>query len=390
MTFATDLEAVLSLDPAVNRSRTIAAFDRSMDESRQSIVIGGAGAIGRDSIKKLGRIGIVPVALADNNPALHGSSIGGVPVISPTEAVSRYGDFALFIVCMFSGSPLRSQLRSLGCKRVISYEHLWARHNAAFGALCALDDPENVPRCAGDIRRAFSLCADEASQTEFLAQLRYRAWTEFESMPTPLPNAAQYFPESQIPLAKNEVFVDCGAFDGDTLRAFLTRRGGDFERIVAIEADPRNYGALGEYVGGLSPDIAAKITTLETAVGATEMTVRFDAQGSHAGRVTESGTVEVPCARLDVLLRDHVPTYIKMDIEGAELDALAGADHILRNVRPVWAVASYHHVDHLWRVPLLIHERSPGSRFLLRRYAEGFWDTIWYAIPPARLKAGVF
>jgi hypothetical protein len=74
-----------------------------------------------------------------------------------------------------------------------------------------------------------------------------------------------------------------------------------------------------------------------------------------------------------------------MDIEGAELEALWGARRILEENSPVLAICAYHTSDHLWQIPLLIHAIQPDYRLFFRRYAEGAFEIVWYAVPPERV-----
>jgi hypothetical protein len=74
-----------------------------------------------------------------------------------------------------------------------------------------------------------------------------------------------------------------------------------------------------------------------------------------------------------------------MDIEGAELDALAGAGDIMAHSSPVMAVCAYHQCNHLWIIPRILKSANPNYRIFLRRYAEDCWETVYYAVPPDRL-----
>ena len=87
------------------------------------------------------------------------------------------------------------------------------------------------------------------------------------------------------------------------------------------------------------------------------------------------------CASLDETLACERPTYIKMDIEGAEMDALAGAAATLARHAPTLAICSYHVQDHLWRVPGRINELMPDARLLLRTHCVDGFDLVCYAIP---------
>ena len=95
--------------------------------------------------------------------------------------------------------------------------------------------------------------------------------------------------------------------------------------------------------------------------------------------------MEVECATLDELIRDDAPTFIKMDIEGVEPDALAGARGIIQRHLPVLAVSLYHRQEHLWQLPLLVRSLAADYQLFLRRYSDDCWEQVLYAIPPSRL-----
>ena len=88
---------------------------------------------------------------------------------------------------------------------------------------------------------------------------------------------------------------------------------------------------------------------------------------------------------LDVILKDDTPTYIKMDIEGSELDALEGARNIINRHHPVLSICAYPVQDHLWRVPALIHAIWDQYRLYFRPHEREGWDLVCYAVPPQRL-----
>jgi hypothetical protein len=80
-------------------------------------------------------------------------------------------------------------------------------------------------------------------------------------------------------------------------------------------------------------------------------------------------------------------SFIKMDIEGAELDAIRGARKTIRRDHPVLAACTYHQQDHLWRVPLLLQDVLPEAAIFLRAHRADGFDVVAYAVPPSRLAA---
>jgi FkbM family methyltransferase len=195
----------------------------------------------------------------------------------------------------------------------------------------------------------------------------------------------EYFPRDLYRYLADEVLVDCGAFDGDTLRRFLRTRGDAFRRVHACEPDPGNRARLEQWRAGLPPATREKITIEPYALGAMKAKASFEATGTVAAGTISAGGLEVDVAMIDDLTAAAAPTLIKMDVEGGELEALEGARTSIAAHTPVLAVCVYHTSDHLWRVPLKIAALSDRYSFHLRAHAEDCWDVSCYAVPTDRV-----
>jgi FkbM family methyltransferase len=277
----------------------------------------------------------------------------------------------------------REQLRGLGCGRVFSVLPLRWKYHETFLPYYRDDLPHKVLPEAPRIRQALALWADDASRREFVAQVRWRLRGDYDAL-SPLSGRDPYFAEGFFPLSPDEVVVDCGAFDGDTLRAFLRHRGASFARYLALEPDPSSFRKLRGHVGSLPDDVRSKVEARPWAVGERPGLVGFSAEGSLASAVSDRGTTVVKCVRLDDLSTDLPPTFIKMDVEGSEPDALRGARRLVEAGRTAFAACVYHAQSHLWDIPLLIHGLNPRFRYYLRPYMPEGWDLVCYAVPEGR------
>ena len=350
--------------------------------SNGPIVLFGAGRLGLIAIKGLRRVGIKPVAWADNNPRLQGTSVEGLPVFSAAEAATKFGGAATFVVTIYTGAGVRRQLAENGL-RVVAFTHVFRQYPETFLPHGCLDLPSKLLPHRRGILRAAKIWADDASRTEYLAQIRYRALLD-EAVPPTRPGS-MYFPEDLLKITADEVFVDCGAFDGDTVRAFLDRSANSFGRIVALEPDASNFRRLGIFVAGLPEQVRNKIHLENAAVGSQSGKVRFEAIGTAGSQVTDAGTYEVQSRALDDVLADFGASLIKMDIEGSELSALEGAQNTIRKHVPALSICLYHKQEDLWTIPLYIASLSDKYRLYLRRHSDDCWEQICYAIPAGRV-----
>jgi len=214
---------------------------------------------------------------------------------------------------------------------------------------------------------------DQESINEYNGQVAWRTTLDKKDLPPEHEIEELYFAPDLITFGDDEVFLDCGAYDGDTIASFRKRSNG---QVIAVEPDPDNFEKLKENY----PDVIA----YKCAVGARHEQLTFKAGDGPVSCFGGDSVVE--CVTIDELLDGHRVTFIKMDIEGAELDALIGARETIINQLPVLAICLYHKPDDIWEIPKYIRSLSDQYNLYLRRYAEGCWEEVCYAIPK-RLKS---
>lgn len=371
--------------PDTVRARERSAFDDLASPLGKKLVLFGAGPLGKDILAGLRKAGVEPLAFADNNRDLWHQQVMGLPVLSPTEAAELHGKTACFVVTIYQGSSVRRQLASLGCQRVVACAPLLWKYADIFIPQCSLELPHRLVEQCHSIRPCYAMLGDEPSKRELREQLLWRYWLDFSALSPPLDASDTYFPMDLLSPVPDEVFVDCGSFDGESTRSFNRHWSGEFRHVFAFEPDPVNRGALASNVEAMR--IGDRVTVMPYAVGNTNGQVSFACNGSVTSHVTTQGAGSaIECRRLDDIEWPLMPTYIKMDIEGAEPEALAGGTELLRRHQPVLAVCTYHRSEHLWQIPNLIRSISPEYHVFLRRYAEECWEGVCYAIPSRRLR----
>lgn len=393
-TLTSELDVLLS-EPLVQvKRRTAAALDRLLERTGRRVVLFGAGGLGRQTLACLRTIGVEPLAFSDNNRTLWDTAIDGVSVCAPSEAARRFGREALFLVTIWNPhhwyQDSRQQLSALGCRQVAPASSIYWRFPDTFLPFFAQDRPEHTYRHADAIVRAGALWHDPESKRQFLQHIRRQTHGVWEFTPPRPEDQESYFLPTVFRPDANDVFVDCGAFDGDTLRAFLAWTRLEFDHVVALEPDPISRERLTTYVAALPADVRERITCAPFAVGADRRLLNFAATGGVGSKAAEGGSATVQQTTLDELIgRERNVTFIKMDIEGAELEALRGGRTVIERDGPMLAVCVYHTPQDIWTIPLLMREMLPEHQLFLRGHEGDGWQAVAYAVPPHRLVSGL-
>ncbi len=267
-------------------------------------------------------------------------------------------------------------LAARGCDDVVPFydlaESLRGLHPLANGwfadPLTAADQREIegvYARWDDDVSRAHHL--------QFMAWRRLREEWTFEGAPV---STERYFiPEVVQGLCDSEIFLDGGAHHGGVSLAFAARSEG--LRAIAIEPDAANRAVLGDSLRGLA---GAEI--LDCALAAQDGTAAFSEGYGFASKLSASGQAQVSVRSIDSL--DVEPSFIKLHLEGGELDALRGARETLRAHRPIVTATVYHNADGLSRTAGWLMRELDDYRFLFRNHCWCAAGAVVYAIPRER------
>lgn len=384
------LEEIFSEPLAHVMEREESSLDRLLANRAGQCVVFGAGSMGRRAIACLRSIGAHPLAVSDNNPSLWGTSVGGISVLPPEIAAERFGAVAHFFIAIRNENhwyrETWEQLHSLGCAFLSSSEPIAWRFPDKYPPFLLYNFPHNLYAHAEDVMRAAKLWADEESVAEYQAQIQLRALGDPSYLSQPALEES-YILEGVFQLESDDVFLDCGAYDGDTIRSLLDGQF-PFGRIEAVEADSHSFARLAEYVTTLEPEIRNRIRLHHCAVGAHYGEVPFEDTGGVESKISQQGRILVDLVPIDGMFASRRVSIIKMDIEGGEHDALLGAQHVIQRDRPILAVCVYHSQEDIWRLPLLIRSLCPEHCMYLKAYRGDGIQTVAYAVPPARVLGG--
>lgn len=183
----------------------------------------------------------------------------------------------------------------------------------------------------------------------------------------------QYF-ESFVPLnTPVRTFLDIGGFDGYTTEEFL-RRSGQNSRSIIFEPEGHNYTTCKEKFSN-----CPNVTIHNIGAGSVKSELRFSSNGSGSS-INEHGNSIIQIEKIDDVVSEPV-SYIKMDIEGFEMEALIGATETIRLNKPILAICVYHKPNDFWQIPNFILEINPNYQVFVRHYTESIYETVMYFVP---------
>lgn len=220
----------------------------------------------------------------------------------------------------------------------------------------------------------FDFLSDKKSKEIVLQTIRSYL---FNDLFTYDPPNESYFPE-QFKLSDNEVFIDGGLYTGDTTQEFIRRVNSHYKQIIGFDIDQNNLS-----VAHKNLDFMQGVTIIEK--GLWDCTVSKNAElGIMAGsNINSNASDVVDLTSLDEVFAnissDDYPTFIKLDIEGSEKQALLGAQNIIKSAKPKLAVCVYHKPEDIFVLTDLIKSINGDYNFFLRHYSPYIWDTVLYA-----------
>lgn len=179
-----------------------------------------------------------------------------------------------------------------------------------------------------------------------------------------------------LDLSENESYLDLGAYRGDTIQEFLHYTNGHYRHITALEPDNKTYKKLKDYAGNFP-----NTQLWNMGIWDCDGYVNFENATGRGSSVKTSGSQRLAVTKIDTLFKRHSVSYIKTDVEGAEMQALKGGIETLMRDKPKLNLALYHRSEDIFTLPLLVHEITPHYQLYLRQHPHiPAWDLNLYGI----------
>lgn len=375
-----NIESVLNNDICEASEKILSFIPQAIIS--KPIVVYGAGNLGKKMIRFFLKEGNNVLAIVDNDETKWNDSIEGIKIISTSKSIELFSKNAIFVICIWSPShsyaQTKQKLTEAGVLNIIHAASAMQVFPDKLLPYYHFQKPSFFLNHKIELENVFNRLADEESRKQFLAHLNCRVTLQFENLPKP-DFRNQYFPNDIICLGQNEVFLDAGAYDGDTLKDFCNRTNFKFKKYIALEPDPINNKKLLENSNELNKK-NANIDVYAYAVGPENTVLKFDATGGEGAGISLNGNLNVDCIKIDDKFYSEGLTFLKFDIEGGELGALIGAEKSIRKFKPVIAVCIYHKPEDFWGIPLKILEFNDNYKLFVRTHSLDGFECVMYAV----------
>jgi FkbM family methyltransferase len=354
------------------------------------LVIYGAGELGRMAKSYFDRLHIPVRYVVDRTPAPHRKDPfwRGVDIVNPSDVSASDHKESLLAVCVVKAqfSQLHQEVCSQGWADAVPFydiaEAYRDRHPLGNGWMSGKLDSTDIE----NIESVLSGWHDDASRAHHLQFIAWRALREDWVFDDAGVNTDDRFfiPEILSLLRNDEVFCDLGAHHAEVILRFLKVTSNNFSKVLAIEPDTENIARLHTTLGKLEPEILKKIRVLNSAVAA-QAGIRNFFQGlDYASQLSDLGLHPMEVTTIDNL--QLAPTFLKLHLEGGELEALTGGLQVLKKYRPIIAATTYHNIQGLWELPKWLMEALSEYKFHIRLHGWCGTGAVVYGIPNERIE----
>ena len=272
------------------------------------------------------------------------------------------------------GSPLEVKIKldELGFKN-INYLAFYKYSGFDLATPPFIDDfKDDYKNNKDQYKKTYELLADEKSKEIFSKVINFKISFDFDFMEgftNEFEN--QYFDDELIPKIKNIRFVDGGAYVGDTIPNII-KYFPDYEKIYCIEPNNLHINIAKRDFGNNE-----KIEFINCGLGNKKEQIEENTkEQNNCNHNYQTNNINT----IDNIINEKID-YIKLDIEGAEQDAIKGSKNTIKKYHPILAICIYHKAEDWYKVPQLVLEIEPNYDVYLRHYMEGIYETVMYFIP---------
>lgn len=344
----------------------------------KSVSLYGAGTIGEETLNFLSTLNIDVDFFIDKKKE---GELLQKKIILPTK--KNANDFPNIIISIFNAfvdlNILKTELTSLGYNVLGCFTDIFYNFPKKFQDKYWLVDPKIYVSNKEKIDKFSCELFDKKSKDLLCKIYESRTTGNFNILDKPDINN-QYFPcdlDGWLDF-KSLRFMDIGGYDGDSILKMYEKKY-NVDHAVIFEPDPENLKKLIKNVSSFDDNL----TIIPNGVFSSIIKLNFNLNQNASSFINEennANSVTIQCLDIDSCFQNFKPNFLKMDIEGAELEALKGASETIIKYKPNLAISIYHKPDDLWEIPSFIKSLRSDYKFFLRSHGFLTFDTVLYCL----------
>lgn len=222
------------------------------------------------------------------------------------------------------------------CAKCSNIQSVFYAHGIYGGSECVL-----YTQIEKESARFVKLCnhlADEASVKNLIVYLNTAMTGNVEYVLGIFKKSMNCYRNDVYTVGPNDVFLDIGAYDGDSIRLFLQATGGEYKKIISLEPDEENYLALCKYVA--QNRLKNVVTSMLGAWNKKEDLCFSSGKEQSSGICTEKDATQIVTCyaeRMDQIFDEEI-TLIKINLSSGVIEGIEGCEGIIKKYRPKLAV----------------------------------------------------
>lgn len=329
------------------------------------IFIYGMGNGADKIMDRLENIGVKAAEVFASDSFVRQKSFRGYPIKKLSEIETRYKDPIILLSFATFREDVLADIYEIASKHELLAPYVPVYGSGGF-------DMEYVSKYNSELKYVWDNLADDKSRRVYLDIINYMLSGKIEYLRANTTPRGETYRELLGPDHAG-IFFDAGAYNGDTVKEFITAREGEYHSIYACEPSLKNYNKLLENTKEYKD-----IFYFNCALSGKAGTAYLNSGSGRQGSLSRRGGYKTEINTVDGILNGKKADIIKYDVEGEELKALEGSRETIKNYRPCLIVSAYHKTEDLFKLPRFVLGINPGySLYLTRPQYIPPWDTIY-------------
>ncbi len=340
-------------------------WERLKSEKRPIFIYGmGDGALKIMNVFKQKNITLSGIFASDD--FVRGHSFEGYRVHKLSEIEEAVSDFVVVLAFAAGYQEIVDKIYNIASRHTLYVPDVPVVGTGLFTYEYCLANAEKI-------EEVYNSLADDFSRKVYANIINFKISGKIEYLSAVTTPKSEIYKKIIKP-GLNEVYVDLGAYNGDTIRELMEFTHGKYAEIYALEPDRKNFKKLSKFVSGMK-----HVYAYNSAAWCIDTELPFASKAGRQSSITADAETMVECRSVDSILSGKPASLIKMDVEGFEREAIWGASSTISHFSPKLMVSLYHRNEDIFELPLLIKKINPKYKLYIRHqlYIPA-WETNLY------------